>query len=83
MTLNDKIYLGDLGLEHCLHLWPDKSLGAESAFLAIRKAKRSHLQLTNYENQQHTQQDHDIYENQYLPWLQRCWSRISEWPGAK
>jgi DNA repair photolyase len=73
----------EIGLSHCLHLWPDKSLGSENAFLELRQSKRSHLQHTNYEKHKHEQDDRDIYQNQLLPWLNRWWNRISEWPGNK
>jgi len=73
----------ELGLSHCLHLWPDKSLGSENAFLELREFNRSHLKLTKYEKHKHEQNDREIYHSQYLPWLNRWWNRISEWPGKK
>ena len=73
----------EMSLENHLHLWPDKQLGSKSCFFAVRKTKRAGLALTDHEKKRHAQQDNDIYENQYLPWLENKWHRISEWPGKK
>ena len=54
---------GELGLAERLHLWPDKSLGSQSALRHI--ARRRGEDPANF-----------------LIWLQRYWSRISEWPYA-
>jgi len=71
----------EIGLEKHLHLWPDKQLGAKGPFLALRKMKRTGMALTAYERERHAEQDKEIYEKEYLPWLEGWWSRISEWPG--
>jgi len=66
-----------------LHLWPDKQLGSEGSFLKLREKKRAGLKLTAHEKKRHAEQDKEIYEKQYLPWLEDKWHRISEWPGKK
>jgi DNA repair photolyase len=71
----------ELELEKHLHLWPDKQLGSEGSFLKLREKKRAGLKLTDYEKKRHIEQDHEIYEKQYRPWLEDKWHRISEWPG--
>ena len=71
----------EMDLERHLHLWPDQQLGARSAFLKLRKTKRAGQKLTGYEKKRHAEQDHEIYEREYLPWLEDKWNRVSEWPG--
>ena len=73
----------EMGLDHCLHLWPDKQLGTKGGFLKLRQSKRVGMKLTEYEKKRYAQQDLNDYEKKYLPWLEGWWSRISEWPGAK
>jgi DNA repair photolyase len=73
----------ELGLLHCLHLWPDQDLEDKGPFLKLRESQRANLQLTKHQQNQHTQQDEHIYKSEYLPWLNGWWDRISEWPGKQ
>lgn len=71
----------ELKMVQCLHLWPDAHLESNGQFLKLRKMKRAGLKLTRLEKQRYEQEDQRIYEDQYLPWLNGWWDRISEWPG--
>ena len=71
----------EMGLIHCLHLWPDADLGSKDRFLELRKIKRAGLLLTKHQEKRHQQEDQNYYEKTYLPWLNGWWTRISEWPG--
>jgi hypothetical protein len=71
----------EMGMENHLHLWPDKQLKSKDRFLKLRALKRTGMRLTPCEQRRYAQQDIEIYEKKYLPWLQSWWSRISEWPG--
>ena len=54
----------ELGIGARLHLWPDKSLGSQTALRQMAR-RRGEDPAT------------------LLLWLQRYWSRISEWPSAQ
>lgn len=71
----------EVGLLHCLHLWPDKTLQSPSYFLKIRQLSRKGMRLTALEKRQYKENDQQIYKNEFLPWIQWWWSRVSEWPG--
>jgi len=76
----------ELGLEGCLHLWPDKSLRSKGVFLkardeAFRKANPQ-SQETSYQKKQRKKQDYGDYVV-FLRWLSHWHERISEWPGKK
>ena len=71
----------EMGMENHLHLWPDKQLKSKDRFLKLRALKRTGMRLTPCEQRRYAQQDIEIYEKKYLPWLQSWWSRISERPG--
>jgi DNA repair photolyase len=73
----------EVGLLHCLHLWPDKSLKTKKYFLQSRHLSRKGMRLTRIENQQQKENDLQVYEREFLPWLQGWWSRVSEWPGER
>ena len=73
----------ELGMEEHLHLWPDKQLGAKICFLKLRQKKRAGMQLTRRQIKRYQQEDLEIYEKHYKPWLEDKWFRISEWPGKK
>ncbi len=74
---------GEAGVLDRLHLWPDKDLISEQGFLNYRKSKWHKLDLTAFEIERQKKHDQEIYENEYRPWLQKWWERISEWPTDK
>ena len=50
---------GEVGVAHCLHLWPDKDLPSKSALQAMDDP------------------------TEFVAWLFKWWTRISEWPEPK
>jgi hypothetical protein len=74
---------GEAGVLDRLHLWPDKDLISEQGFLNYRKSKWHKPDLTAFEIERQKKHDQEIYENEYRPWLQKWWERISEWPTDK
>jgi len=76
----------ELGLEGCLHLWPDKKLIAKAVFLkakdeAFRKANPK-LHENSHQKLERRKKDNADYEF-FLQWLSHWHKRISEWPGKK
>ena len=74
----------EVGLEHCLHLWPDPDLKARSIFLEVRRVERAEahpgVSWTERDQARHQELDEAAYAA-HLAWLHAWWSRISEWPG--
>ena len=64
---------GEVGLAHCLHLWPDASLKSKNGFMAMRAAARLVGAVEG--------EDAEAYA-EHLAWVERCHARISEWPKA-
>ena len=62
---------GEVGLAHCLHLWPDASLKSKNGFMEMRKSARL---VGTVEGE-----DDEAYA-EHLAWVERCHARISEWP---
>ncbi len=73
----------DLGLLGHLHLWPDKTLGSESLFLKLRKQQWENAPLTRFQRKLAKAEDKRYYDENYKPWIEDWWSRISEWPGQR
>ena len=73
----------EMGLLHCLHLWPDKALDSKVQFLELREHGRRNLGLTSHQQKLKRAEDESYYDEKYLPWLKKWWSRTSEWPGKK
>ena len=72
-----------VGLQNCLHLWPDKDLKSEANFLAVRRQIRLDVAAAEEPNAKFNELEKQYYKDVYLPWLETWWSRISEWPGQK
>lgn len=63
---------GEVGLADRLHLWPDASLKAKKRFMAMRTAER--LAGTGIG-------DDEVAYAEHLVWLEKCHTRVSEWPA--
>jgi DNA repair photolyase len=74
---------GEVGLKDCLKLWPDKALKSRSFYLEIRKLAWQNKSVTSYGKKRYRDQDLLNYKEQYVPWLETWWARISDWPGEK
>jgi len=68
----------EMNLINRLHLWPDSKLATKSQFLHIRRSQR--VGLTKHQMQLAKEQDEKDYNEEYHPWLDGWWNRISEWP---
>jgi len=66
---------GEVGLENCLHLWPDSELKNPKWFKQVLEQVQKDAKGTAITDSQ------SYYDKHYLPWLKGWWSRISEWPG--
>lgn len=73
----------EAGVLDRLHLWPDKGLLSEQGFYGYRKLIWKKPDLTALEIKQKTKHDKALYEKEFKPWLQKWWSRISEWPTGE
>jgi DNA repair photolyase len=76
----------ELGMEDCLHLWPDKSLKSKGPFLKARQdafhRARADRHETAFEHEQRRAADEAAY-HRFVQWLAQWHERISEWPGKK
>lgn len=75
----------ELGIGDRLHLWPDSDLGSKEQFLRMREqqflAGNCGKSESKTEKRARRIADEKLFDEQFLPWLHRCWYRISEWPG--
>ena len=71
----------ELGMLDHLHLWPDERLLIKAKFLEIRRQQRADLGINRHQQDMAQPEDEDYYNEQYKPWIEKWWSRISEWPG--
>ena len=74
----------ELGMEDHLHLWPDKKLRSEGAFMRARrdefKRATAGRPATARESLGRRTADQAAFQ-EFLHWLDHWHSRISEWPG--
>lgn len=73
----------ELGMQGCLHLWPDQGLKNKPRFLRVRSKVWEKADLPEVQRIHRKIQDETYYNTLYLPWLEQWWSRVSEWPGQK
>jgi DNA repair photolyase len=77
----------ELGLKERLHLWPDADLGSKAQFLRMREmqfvARKADREESIAEKRARRVADAKYFDEKFLPWIERYWHRISEWPGKR
>ncbi len=73
----------ELGMKHCLHLWPDPSLASKAKFLEVRRdafavknpdAEKLQIRAARKED--------DAAYGTFKKWIETWHSRVSAWPKA-
>ena len=76
----------EVGLENCLHLWPDPALGAQGPFIEARQAAylAGHPDALESPSDRQRRSEEDVRAFlRFRGWLDVAWKRISEWPGEE
>ena len=76
----------EVGLENCLHLWPDPALGAQGPFIEARQAAylAEHPDALESQADRQRRSEEDVRAFlRFRGWLDAVWKRISEWPGEE
>lgn len=74
----------EVGLADRLHLWPDPELKSRKHFLAARSAERAQAYPDRAWSKGELAANRELDETAYaahVAWLERWWTRVSEWPG--